>query len=200
MKKPELIKKTIIVTICIASSITLFAQDVFTSENSDETSFVVQEVGESDFFKETTAIDLSDMQQQSPTELILPELKYKNGIWQNGVKLSAKKVRETMAGNNEALQLYNSGKSLLLVGQIIGYPSAFLFGFDLGTRTGGGKGNTALLIAGGAGTAAGLIMMFTGEGKMKTSVQLYNSKVNNSVSSQLNFGFTQTGIGLSFRF
>lgn len=200
MKKTELIKKTIIVTICIASSITLFAQDVFTSENSDKNQFVVQEVLESDIFNETTTIDLSDIQQQSPTAPILPELKYKNGIWQSGVKLSAKKVREIMAGNNEALQLYNSGKSLLLVGQIIGYPSAFLFGYDLGARAGGGKGNTALLIAGGAGTAAGLIMMFTGEGKMKTSVQLYNSKANSSVSSQLNFGFTQTGIGLSFRF
>jgi hypothetical protein len=86
------------------------------------------------------------------------------------------------------------------VGQVVAYPCAFLLGFDLGTRLGGGKGNNTLLGISTAGTVAGLIMALSGEKKIKNSVQLYNSKSSNTVSCQINFGFTQTGVGLSMQF
>ena len=160
------------------------------------------ENGSKDVFKETDVIVPTDKKQQVPVPAIStqPELSYKDGVWQNGTKLSADKVRSVMSGNSEALQQYNSGKSLYLAGQIIGYPCAFLFGWDLGTRLAGGEGNGTLLGVGAAGTVVGLIMMFSGESKIKTSVKLYNSKANNSVSYQIDFGFTQTGIGLCMRF
>ena len=128
------------------------------------------------------------------------ELTYNNGVWQNGVKIKPEQVRGVMSGNSEALQQYKSGRSLSVAGQVVTYPCAFLLGFDLGTRLGGGEGNGAVLGIGAAGTIVGLIMAFSGEKKIKNSVQLYNSQSNNSVSYQINFGFTQTGVGLSMRF
>jgi len=129
------------------------------------------------------------------------ELTYQNGIFQNGAKLTPEQVRGVMSSNAEALQQYNSGRSLFVAGQVIAYPSAFLLGWDLGTRLGGGEGNGTLLAVGAVGTVVGLIMGFSGESQIKKSVQLYNTKTSyNAVPSQLNFGFTQTGIGFSMKF
>ena len=129
------------------------------------------------------------------------ELTYKNGVLQNGTKLNAEQVRAVMSGNNEALELYNSGRSLFVVGQVISYPCAAMLGWDLGTRLGGGNGSGTLLAVGAVGTAVGLIIGASGEKKIKNSVSLYNSKArSNLVSYQVNFGFTQTGVGLSVRF
>ena len=120
-------------------------------------------------------------------------------VFQDGARLQPNQVREIMATNSEALALYNSGRSLVLTGQIIGVPFACLFGYDLGTRLGGGEGNNTLLAVGAGGTAVGLIIGFIGESRIGQSVSLYNSTVNN-VSYQVNFGFTPSGIGFTVNF
>ena len=138
------------------------------------------------------------------SELIYKSQAWSNkngGTFQSGTKLSPSEVREVMSGNSEALKSYNSGRGLLITGCVVAYPCAAMLGWDLGTRTGGGKGNGTLLAVGATGTVVGIIMGFCGEGKMKKSVQLYNSKTNNNtVSYQVNFGFTQTGVGFSMNF
>lgn len=122
------------------------------------------------------------------------------GIFQGETKLKANRVREAMAGNSEALKQYNSGRALFITGQVIAYPCAFMLGWDLGARIGGGEaGDNTLLSAGATGTVVGLIIMFIGDNKLKKSVSLYNSKAG-TVSYRIDFGFTQTGIGLSMRF
>jgi len=130
-----------------------------------------------------------------------PELTYNGGIMQNGVKLKPGKVREVMSGNREALKVYNSGKVFGIAGYVFYNIGGYLVGWDLGTRLGGGKGNGTLLAVGAAGFGLGLGFAFIGDAKVKKSVMLYNSKQNNNlVSYQMNFGFTQTGIGLYMRF
>jgi len=133
------------------------------------------------------------------SELTYKSEAFQTGIFQNETKLTANQVREVMSGNNEALEQYKSGRTLFVVGQVISYPCAAMFGWDLGTRLGGGKGNGTLLAVGGVGTVVGLIMGFSGEKKIKNSVSLYNSKTS-TVSYQVNFGFTQTGVGFNMRF
>ena len=135
------------------------------------------------------------------SELTYKSEAFQSGIFQNETKLNAEQVRAVMSRNSEALGEYNSGRSLLITGQVIAYPCAFLLGWDTGARLGGGKGNNTLLAVSAVGTAAGLIMVIFGEKKVKKSVLLFNSKAGNStVSYQVNFGFTQTGVGLSMRF
>ena len=135
------------------------------------------------------------------SELTYKSEVFQSGIFQGGTKLNANQVKEVMSGNNEALGQYSSGRTLFVLGQVISYPCAAMLGWDLGTRTGGGKGNGTLLAVGAVGTVVGLIMGLSGEKRIKNSVLLYNSKVsNNTVSYQVNFGFTQTGVGLSMCF
>ena len=123
-------------------------------------------------------------------------------VLQNGTKLNPEQVRALMTDNSEALAQYNSGRSLFITGQVIAIPSAFMLGYDLGARLGGGEGNGTVLAVGAVGTAVGLILGFSGESKIKSSVSLYNSsKVNkDAISYQVNFGLTQTGIGFSVIF
>ncbi len=86
-----------------------------------------------------------------------------------------------------------------VIGKVIGYPSAFIFGYDLGTRLSGGTGNNSMLIAGGIGTAIGLIFGIAAESNYKNSVRLYNSGLKEQVS-QLSFGLTESGgIGFMYR-
>ena len=129
------------------------------------------------------------------------ELTYQNGVWQNGLKITPERVRALMSEDSKALKQYNNGRSLFIAGQVIAYPSAFLLGWDLGTRLAGGKGNLTLLTAGATGTILGLVMALVGEKSMKNSVLLYNVKASdNTVSYQINFGVTQMGMGFSLQF
>ena len=157
------------------------------------------ENGSKDVFNETNS---TSTEKQQPTTItpIQPNLSYRNGVWQNNAKIKPDQVREIMNENSEALRYYNNGRSLYIVGQVIAYPCSFLLGWELGKLIVGNENNMVLLGIGVAGTAAGLIMAYSGENKIKTSVRLYNSKANNAVSYQINFGFTQTGVGLCIGF
>ena len=130
------------------------------------------------------------------------ELTYRGGVVQDGVKLKADQVRELMSYDRDVLKLYNSGRSLLMVGQVIALPSACMLGWDLGQRLGGAEGNGTLLAVGAIGTAVGLLIALPGEKKIKNSVKLYNSNVSkNTTSYQIEFGLTPTGgVGLCMRF
>lgn len=123
---------------------------------------------------------------------------YKNGIWKDGYKLKTSNIKELMTVNENALQVFNSGKTLEVISYVIGCPSGFVFGYDLGTRLGGGKGNNTTLIVSGIGTTVGLIIGFAAENKLKQSVILYNSRFKSETSS-LHFGITDTG-GIGFIF
>ena len=159
------------------------------------------ENGSKDVFSETATNTPIDKQQQTAVISTQYKLSYHNGVQQNGTKLTTEQVRIVMSGNNEALQQYNNGRSLKIAGQWFAYPGAFLLGWDLGMRLAGGEGNEVILGIGAAAFLVGEIMIISGESKVKTSVRLYNSKVsNNTISYQINFGLTQTGVGLSMRF
>ena len=140
------------------------------------------------------ALTVSFVQAQS-------ELTYKGGVMQDGTRLTPVKVREVMSGNSEALKTYNSGQALGTAGIIFSGIGGGLIGWDLGTRLGGGEGNGTLLAVGAAGIGVGLVFAFIGDANVKKSVTLYNSKLSgNTLSYQVNFGFTQTGVGFSMRF
>ena len=127
------------------------------------------------------------------------ELTYKSGnVLQNGLELKPKQVRVLMADHNDALKSYNAGRAFTITGRVFSYPGAFLFGWDLGTRLGGGEGDDTLLIIGASGAVVGLLIELYGMSKVKKSVSLYNSKPSNN--TQISFGFTPTGIGFNVQF
>jgi hypothetical protein len=90
---------------------------------------------------------------------------------------------------------FKSGRNLTITGTVIGSIGGFCFGYDLGTRLAGSKGNNALLIGGGSVMIGGTILYYVGERKMKKALTLYK---NNSVS--ININPTETGLGICLNF
>ena len=125
-------------------------------------------------------------------------LSYKNGFWKNGEKLRKSAVSELMQTNSVALTKFKNAQTYEVIGYIIGCPSAYVFGYDLGHRLGGGQGNNTMLIAGGIGTAVGVFFTLSSESNYKLSVEIFNG--NNSKKqyiSSLNLGITSNGgVGL----
>ena len=129
-----------------------------------------------------------------------PKLTYDHGVRQNGTKVRPEQVRQMMSRNNKALNKYENGRSLFVVGGVIGYPCAVLLGWDIGSRI-FGKGNVVCLGIGLAGTITGCIMMSVGENLMEKSVSLYNaSRMHGTTAYNLNFGITNGGVGFTLKF
>ena len=224
------LRKMVAIAACLAVSVTLFAQDIIIMKNGSEIQAIVQDVGiddvkykkfdnpsgpnytlkkseifmiryengSKDVFNEIVTEVPTDKQQQSP----LTELSYsRDNVWQNDVKIKPDQVRAIMSGNSAALEKYNTGRALHVTGQIFAYPGVFLLGWNAGTVISGGEINGVLVGLGLASSISGIIMLLAGKSQMKTSVNLYNSGLNNNATSyQINFGATQNGIGLCLQF
>jgi len=133
------------------------------------------------------------------------ELKFSHGfwgikIWQGKNRLSSADIRHLYAGYPEAQRLFNSGKSLNTFGNVIALPSAFVFGFELGTRLAGGSINPTLFVSSCIGLVGGLALGAIGNGQIKKSVKLYNTKIESAHVIKLRLGITNNGIGLCLRF
>lgn len=127
-------------------------------------------------------------------------LTYKNGFWLDGRKLTRVTVKEMMNKNEAALKDFNAGRTMEVVGYIVAYPSAFVLGYDLGRRLAGGAGSNTMLIAGGIGTAVGLVFAIVADNNYKNAVRLYNASLKKGVSA-LSFGLTESGgVGFVYRF
>jgi len=145
----------------------------------------------------TLFIDIDD---DNNVPLITKNGFFNTGIYVGDKKLTPIQVRQLYDGNIEALSKYNSGRTFGIIGNIIALPSAFIFGWQLGSSLGGGEINKEVLAISGVGTAVGMIMALVGDGSIKKSVKIYNSKIENENSVQLNMGFTTSGIGLCLSF
>jgi hypothetical protein len=129
-------------------------------------------------------------------------LSYKNGFWKNGEKLSKSTAKELVLNDCEALAKFKNAQTYEVIGYIIGCPSAYAFGYDLGTRLGGGQGNSTLLLVGGIGTAVGLFFSFSSEFNYKQSAIIFNkSRSRDKNLTSINWGLTPNGgIGLTLKF
>jgi len=227
-KKVNLLGVVIMTSMFICCGHVLQAQDIITLKNGDEIQAKVLEIedqtikykkfdnpsgpnytlkkaeifmiryenGSKDVFNEIATSESADKQQQP-----IKYLSYDRGrVYQNAAKLKPVQIRSIMAVSSEAFQKYNSGRSLYIVGQVIAYPGYFVLGWGIGTLISGGENGVGFLVSGAAGILVGELISFSGNNKIKSSVQIYNLKVNNALSYQINFGLTQTGVGLSMRF
>ena len=133
----------------------------------------------------------------------------KNNIYVGSTKLSSNDVRNTLSINSEALRKYNSGKRLKTWSNILAWSSGACIGWGLGTllSSNNSENNTdiayTLIGVGAVGITIGFILEHSGNQNIKTAVILYNSSVSNKnthESTELKFGLTQHGIGLTFNF
>ena len=122
---------------------------------------------------------------------------YWRGIRQNGRPVGTGQVRAIMAGNSAALELYNSGRRLEMVGFCVAMTG-------LGLMTTGLIIRSPLLFLVGLPIAGGSFAFeIPGRVKVRNAVILYNTGLISYKPPpyQINFGITSTGgVGLSMRF
>ncbi|MDR0364012.1 MAG: hypothetical protein LBH92_03205 [Bacteroidales bacterium] len=130
------------------------------------------------------------------------ELSFKGGVLQDGRKLKPNEVRTIMANDSEALRTYNNGKVLGIFSYVIAWPSAFMLGWNLGSRIVSGQQNNLVLGISVAGVIIGLGIACAADGIIRKSVRIYNSNLHNSIFiDRIEFGLTtRGGIGFTMRF
>lgn len=215
-------KNYLLIVLSILTSMVSFAQDTIVKKNGDEIECVVLEVNSS-FVKCKKFNSSEETIFRFVTDDIFM-IKYMNGettlfadaggdvplnvkndffgkvVYVGDKKLRPKQVRGLLINHSDALDSYNTGRSLLTIGNIIAIPSAFVFGYQLGYSLFGGEVNNSIFIASGVGTAIGMVVTMLGDGSTKKSVKIYNAEISNNSSVQLNMGFTKNGIGLCLAF
>jgi hypothetical protein len=125
-------------------------------------------------------------------------------IFRNGSKISIEDAKELMKNNNELLQKLSSAQTNRTIGAIVGYPSAFVFGYTLGESfKRNGNPNWTVGGIGIAGTILGMILEGKGNKKLKEVVEIYNTNLNKNTSSfnpEFSVSSSENGIGLTMRF
>lgn len=127
--------------------------------------------------------------------------------YEGGEKISKYAFEEKIKTNPLGYKQYRSGKNMMITSNIIGIPSGFIFGYQLGyilfdrrsttyySRR--GPNNIVLLVSGFAwGTAVGL--EYAGKTKIIKSIRTYNQSVNPGIGYRL--GITPNGFGLGLQF
>ena len=131
------------------------------------------------------------------------ELSFKSGTWAYEYYAGDQAIpyaafKERLASYDKDLSSrFNSGKNLSITGIVIGSIGAFCFGYDIGTRLAGVKGNTPLLVGGGVVMCTGIAMSYVGERKMRKVLTLYKHK-DSVASLMIHSGYL--GLGISFNF
>lgn len=159
--------------------------------------------GSQDIFSEQAKNIFQDKKQQEkePNSVLIVK---KGSVRQNNIYLNKNDVRTLMANNSDALELYNSGKKLLVLGEIFSYSGlCVIFGAAIVEKKGNFEENSANMvgiIGGVISLASSMAVTFTGRSKIKKAVSRYNSDLNKAVSYKIDFGINQNGIALILNF
>lgn len=130
------------------------------------------------------------------------ELRMNTGFWSTSFyvgeeKVTLKEFTNIMKQKENAYQVFKSGKNLNTTGVVLGAVGGFCFGYDLGARIGGGKGNTGMLIGGGVVAVGGIVCGLLGEAKMKKAINLFNGE---NTACSLHLEASSSGMGLCLNF
>ncbi|OFX88722.1 MAG: hypothetical protein A2W99_04440 [Bacteroidetes bacterium GWF2_33_16] len=170
----------------------------------EKVAMITYKNGSKDVFSEMPIVQKEEQQpiQQQKSYKVLTE---KRGIVkQNGITIKKNEIRTIMSENTDALNLYNSGQSLILAGEVFSYAGLgiVLIAAVVENRN-VYKDNVAAMvgvIGGVACLGTSMVVTFTGRNKIKKSVNLYNSDLKQQSSYQIGLGLNQNGVALVYKF
>lgn len=130
------------------------------------------------------------------------KLRMHTGFWSTSFyvgdeKVTSKEFTNIVKQKENAYQVFRSGKNLNTTGVVLSAVGGFCIGYDLGSRIGGGKGNTGMLISGGVIAAGGIVCGLLGEAKMKKGINLFNGE---NTACSLHLEASSSGMGLCLNF
>ncbi|MCK5775189.1 MAG: hypothetical protein KAH25_03385 [Bacteroidales bacterium] len=116
-------------------------------------------------------------------------------------KLSSFEVKYILLPFDKSYKNYNIGRSMKIVGTVLIYPGTMMLGYSFLVISGGWAFNPYFLAAGAGLVIIGLNLSISGNKRIKTAINTYNSSFQAyKRASYINFGIQQHGIGVSYRF
>jgi hypothetical protein len=125
----------------------------------------------------------------------------------NGKALAANEVKRLYGPYPNALHSYNSGRTLNTVGDVVGYVglaggliamlNSTRFKYGSPERYNASVVGLAILLP---TLVTDIVLVSVGRGKIRSSVNQYNSAINKPVTYRLDFGINQNGVGIALKF
>lgn len=118
-----------------------------------------------------------------------------------GRSLNPSQVRELYDVNDEALHLYNTGRSYTIIGNVLGFPFGYILGSQLANYFSSNRRvKESLFVASVMGSFVSIIFSVKGLRNIKKSTKVYNQHLQMREEKKLGFQSTQNGIGLVLSF
>ncbi|MCC7245957.1 MAG: hypothetical protein IT269_09775 [Saprospiraceae bacterium] len=106
---------------------------------------------------------------------------------------------DKLATDPSSFKKYKSGRNWVILGGVIGIPSAWVFARTIGSALPGGqlvyKNRLALSLL---GTATATVLDFKGKSKMRKAVRDYNRSIDSGIG--YHFNINEDGVGLAIQF
>ena len=228
-------KKLMVLMAALLCGSSLFAQDIITKKDGTDIKAKVLEVGQTEVsYKRfsnpdgpnyTIAIDDilmitfengdRDMFNSESKKSSMPQGLMTYNSWSGKISVGGETIENDLLDRYftpEDMKMYKTGKTMDIIGGIIGIAGAIPFGYGagyvLGWNLGGGvkEGEYAqsynsakkIMAVGGVALAVGLLISLPGEAKMKKAINNYNQSL--SYRPEFSIGATENGFGLAYRF
>jgi hypothetical protein len=125
----------------------------------------------------------------------------------NGKSLPSAEIKKIYEPYPNAMRSYNSGKTLSVVGDVMGYGVVGVClisalrakDFEFGSPQARSIYATGLIIAIPL-FVGDIVLVSVGRGKIRSSVNQYNTAINKPVTYKLDFGINRNGIGFALKF
>jgi hypothetical protein len=175
------------------------------------------ENGEKDVFRDEVVVPPAEVpRKEVPAVAVAPAavasaaetLKIEEAFWgfrvvnDRGRRLNGNEINSLLSEIPEAISLYRAGKQQALIGEICYSVGSFLIGWELGTMLSFPEMTSYTTMTVGVGaTVFGFIYYYSGYGKLKRAMTIYNGAKTGRSATSLNFGVTSSGgIGLTYNF
>jgi len=122
-------------------------------------------------------------------------------IYQNTRKLSNVQVNQIYKDNPEALLLYRRGRTSNILGNIMGLPAGYIFGYQIGNAISDvRKVDQDWMLISGVGCLFSIILNVKGVSDIRKSTQKYNNSIGKIDDVSIGFQSTESGFGLVLSF
>lgn len=137
-------------------------------------------------------------------KIIIIESFFGNKYQRNGSSLNNAELKRLLNTVPEAKEKFKSGKTMQLMGNILGGIGGFFVGYPIGQKIGGKESpDWTMAGIGGALILPGIILGAKGKSNVRNAIYIYNDSIGKShsmLNNNLNIGLFNKGVYITYSF
>lgn len=115
-------------------------------------------------------------------------------------RISNDQLRRYMSINEASRNLYESGRSVYVTGNLIGVIGGFFTGWNVGTAIGGGETKPGFWVAGRICFVGGITLNSVGATKIRKGIEIYNSSLESASLIPHSIEYAGNGLYVTWNF